>query len=251
MAQPTALMRAVIWPTPFDYGHAWLVQRELHRLVRQGQAPPTLLLLEHPPTYTMGRRGGWHHLQTPAQSLAKVGYAFWHSDRGGDITYHGPGQLVGYPILPIAQWGLDVRTYVRLLENVLMESLRHFDIESHREDDFPGLWCGFNKIAAIGVRIAEGVSMHGFALNVAPNLKDFEHIIPCGLHGRGVTSMAQSAPDTATISTVAPLVASRLADALQCPCLFAEAKDLPSVSPEDLESLAREARWDPAQQHPG
>ncbi len=148
-----------------------------------------LLLLEHPHTYTLGPRGSVDHLLIDEARLASLGTEVHRVDRGGDITYHGPGQLVGYPILDLRRLSYGPRDYVRALESTLIDALAAFGIAGERVPGRPGVWAGGAKIAAIGVRISRRVSSHGFALNVDPNLSYFSHIVPCGLPDITVTSM--------------------------------------------------------------
>ncbi len=149
-----------------------------------------LLLLEHPPTYTLGARGKAEHLLADEASLAQLGATVHRIDRGGDVTFHGPGQLVGYPILDLADWGQGPLWYVRSLEAVLIETLKSFDIDGQRRPGRPGVWIGNAKIASIGVHVSRGITSHGFALNVEPDLSFFSHIVPCGLPDISMTSMA-------------------------------------------------------------
>ncbi len=174
------------WLGRVPYGEADRLQRALH----VGATDDYLLLLEHPHVYTLGTTADPAHVLVPP---ATVGADLVRVDRGGDVTYHGPGQLVGYPIVTLPEWrdGLrDVVAYVRLLEDVLIGALAGFGIEAHREPKYTGVWVGDDKIAAIGVKVARGRTRHGFALNVDPDLAMFDHIVPCGIRDRGVTSMA-------------------------------------------------------------
>ena len=171
------------------YARAWALQQQVHAEVRAGARTSTLLLLEHPRTLTMGRRGGWAHLRTAATKLDAMGFERWQIDRGGDITYHGPGQLVGYPIFALAELGLELSSFLRGIEAAHIELYGEHGISAKREDGFTGVWTGLNKLTAIGVRLTGGVTMHGFASNITTNLDDFSHILACGLEGRGVTSM--------------------------------------------------------------
>ena len=154
-----------------------------------GQA--RLLLLEHPHTYTLGARGDTGHLLIDQERLESLGATVKQTDRGGDITYHGPGQLVGYPIVNLQRWHEGPRWYVRSLEQVLIETLAEFGVSARREQGRPGVWAGESKIAAIGVRVSRSITSHGFALNVDPDLEYFSHIVPCGLPDVTVTSMAR------------------------------------------------------------
>ena len=189
------------WLGQVEYSQAWELQKALvaKRTAVPGQADK-VLLLEHPPTYTLGRNGRLDNLLLSQIELAEQGIAFHHIDRGGDITYHGPGQLVGYPILNLrrlyAQSGLGLaRKYVHDLEEMLIQLLLEFGLEGQRYENHRGVWIqstpNWLKIAAIGVRVNKGyLTSHGFALNVAPNLQHFEGIVPCGLAKQSVTSMA-------------------------------------------------------------
>ena len=173
-----------------DYQEAWEEQRRLVEACRR-DGHGRLLLLEHPPTYTLGARGKQEHLLLSEASLAKVGATVHRVDRGGDVTFHGPGQLVGYPILDIRQWNQGPVWYVCSLEEALIEALATFGIAGERKKGQPGVWVGGAKIAAIGVRVSRGITSHGFALNVEPDLGYFSYIVPCGLPDVAVTSMAR------------------------------------------------------------
>lgn len=163
-----------------------------HALVRErlaGRVPDTFLLLEHPPVLTLGRGAHVEHLLAAPAELAGAGAEVWETTRGGDVTYHGPGQLVGYGILDLREHGRDVGRYLRDLEEALIRVLADFDIESGRSRGLTGVWVGERKIAAIGVRAERWVTAHGFALNVDPDLGHFQWIVPCGIRDHGVTSM--------------------------------------------------------------
>jgi lipoate-protein ligase B len=172
-----------------EYQAAWDMQHRLVEECRSGGAAH-LLLLEHPPTYTLGARGKVEHLLADEASLAQIGAAVHRIDRGGDVTFHGPGQLVGYPILDLSHWGQGPLWYVRSLEAVLIDALSAFGIAGGRHPGRPGVWIGDAKIASIGVHVSRGITSHGFALNVDPDLSYFSHIVPCGLAGVTMTSMA-------------------------------------------------------------
>ena len=174
-----------------DYQAAYDLQRRLHAQVVAGELPDLLLLLEHPHVYTLGRRGQQSHILASDEALTQLGVETHFTDRGGETTYHGPGQLVGYPIVNLRRWGGGVRKYVETLEQVLIGTLSEFGITAHSEGKPTGVWVEDAKIAAIGVRVSRSVTMHGFALNVCPDLSFFDHIVPCGMPGARVTSMAQ------------------------------------------------------------
>ena len=170
------------------YQDAWQLQRRMADEVRAG-ATPALILLEHPPTYTLGARGLTQHLLASRELLAQRGAEVIESDRGGDVTFHGPGQLVAYPILDLRALGLGPVSYVRALEATVMRTVATFGIDAGRVAGRPGVWVGDAKIAAIGVRISRGITMHGFALNVTTVLSWFDAIVPCGIADAGVTSI--------------------------------------------------------------
>lgn len=171
------------------YQETWAEQRRLVETCRaDGRA--RLLLLEHPPTYTFGVRGKTEHLLVHEEALARLGASVHRVDRGGDVTFHGPGQLVGYPILDLRRWRQGPLWYVRSLEALLVDALSAFGIAAGRVPGCPGVWVGRAKIAAIGVHVSKGITSHGFALNVDPDLRFFTHIVPCGLPDAAVTSMA-------------------------------------------------------------
>jgi len=173
-----------------EYQQAWEWQRGLVRARLQGLIPDLLLLLEHPPTYTIGRRGERGNILVPEEELRALGAGVYHVDRGGDVTFHGPGQLVGYPILHLQGPLRDVHAYLRALEDVLIATLADYGIAAGRLPGLTGVWVGEEKIGAIGVRISRWVTSHGFALNVNTDLRYFGYIHPCGLRDKGVTSMA-------------------------------------------------------------
>jgi len=180
----------VIYADRIDYLSAWERQRELVRQRSAGAIGDTLLLLEHPHTYTLGRATKDGHLLIGTEALAAQGIALVESDRGGDITYHGPGQVVGYPILKLSQHGGDLLRYLRMLEETLIVALASYGVAAGRIAGLTGVWVGDEKIAAIGIKLsASGVTQHGFALNVCTDLRYFQQIIPCGIAGKGVTSL--------------------------------------------------------------
>jgi lipoyl(octanoyl) transferase len=173
------------------YQAALDLQKQLVEERKQGRIPDQLLLLEHPPVITLGARN--HNARSnvleTAESLAQKGVGVFETGRGGDVTYHGPGQLVGYPIIELPADRHDVHRYVRDLEEVLIQAVSDFGIEAARIPGLTGIWVGDNKLAAIGVRISRWVTSHGFALNVSTDLSNFKLIVPCGITDKGVTSM--------------------------------------------------------------
>ena len=173
-----------------DYQQAWDLQVRMAQGVRAAEQPNTLLLLEHPPMYTRGRLSQpGHILLTPGQ-LREKGISVYDTDRGGQVTYHGPGQLVGYPVVDLREWGGPLQ-YVRTLERIIVSTLSDFQIPSGVVQGLTGVWAGGGKVAAIGLKISRGVAYHGFAINVNTDLSYYDHIVPCGIEDRPVTSMAQ------------------------------------------------------------
>jgi len=177
------------------YREAWFVQETVHGEVLGG-GEERILLVEHPPVITFGRRAevmGQKNLLASAEALSQMGVEVVQSDRGGDVTYHGPGQLVVYPILRLSDHRLSVGSYVRLLQEIVVDALRELGIDAHRDEGAVGVWVGegarSKKICALGVRIRRGVTMHGIALNVTTDLNYFNLIVPCGICNRGVTSI--------------------------------------------------------------
>jgi len=169
------------------------LQQKLVEMRQRDELPDQLLLLEHPPVITLGRGGDLRNLLASDDALKNERVRFFETTRGGDITYHGPGQVVGYPIVHLGEGSRDVRKYVTRLEEVLIQTVAEYGIVAERVDGKRGIWVGNDKIAAIGVRIARWVTSHGFALNVNTNLDHFRLITPCGLQGTGVTSIAREA----------------------------------------------------------
>ena len=172
-----------------DYLEARILQQTLVEKVHSGQEPNTMLMLEHPDVYTKGRLSKESDILLPEEELAANGIPVYETDRGGQVTYHGPGQLVVYPILNIRDWGGPVK-YIRTLEQVVITTLSEMGITANCESGNTGVWTEQGKIAAIGVKSSRGITFHGLALNVNTDLTKYQNIIPCGLANRPVTSMA-------------------------------------------------------------
>ena len=196
-----------------DYQAALDLQKDLVAQRKQGLIPDQLLLLEHPHVITLGARNhnaSSNVLETP-EALARKGVTVFETGRGGDVTYHGPGQLVGYPIVELQGDRRDVHRYVRDLEEVLIQAVSDFGITAARIPGLTGIWCGDEKLAAIGVRISRWVTSHGFALNVSTDLAHFGLIVPCGIADKGVTSMERLLGRPVPMAEVAEAVARRFA----------------------------------------
>jgi lipoyl(octanoyl) transferase len=173
-----------------EYESAWRWQAEKAAAVRAG-GHEVLALLQHPPVYTFGRRPRFGHLLAAVEELNMRGASVVASDRGGDVTFHGPGQVVGYPIVHLGRRGLAPGDYIRALEETMIRAARRFGVEGRREYGRPGVWSQDAKIGAVGVRVRGGVAMHGFALNVSVDLSWFDAIVPCGIRDARVTSMTE------------------------------------------------------------
>lgn len=206
-----------------DYEPAWKLQRRLQeRLVanKRSEAPVDMehvfLMVEHPPVFTLGKSGDRANLLATDAELASEGASFVQIDRGGDITYHGPGQLVGYPILDLDRYYTDIHRYLRELEEVIIRTCSDFELNTGRVDGRTGVWLldppgAERKVCAMGIRCSRWVTMHGFALNVAPDLGHFDMIVPCGIQDRGVTSLEMETGGTVDMTLVMDRVATHFA----------------------------------------
>ena len=184
--------RLISYPDPVPYAEALALQYALAEKRGRGETPDTLLLLEHPPTVTLGRRTVDSDLKTPEAALQARGFAVERVDRGGEITFHALGQLVGYPILDLRDHGQDLHKYLRDLEAVLIQTLSVYGLTGERVPGRTGVWVRDKKIAAIGIKVSRWVSLHGFALNITTDLAPFrEDFVPCGISDKGVTSLAE------------------------------------------------------------
>jgi lipoyl(octanoyl) transferase len=214
---------AMRWLGRIDYRDAWQLQHELVAARSAGDIPDQLLLLEHPPVLTLGRQSDPAHVRAGAAELAQRGIELIRVERGGEVTYHGPGQLVAYPIVKIAERRLFLRPFVRALEQAMIDTAASFGVTADRRPGYPGCWCAADsdrprKLGALGLRVERGISYHGIALNVTTNLTDFELIDPCGMPAVEVTSIAREAswpaagrrPLTASVEHAAALFGAHL-----------------------------------------
>jgi lipoate-protein ligase B len=198
------------------YADAWTLQQELWSLRQAGAIEDILLLTEHEHVYTLGKSTDDNHLLASDEELKISGTDVFHIDRGGDITYHGPGQIVGYPIIDLNNYFLDIHRYLRSLEDVIIRTLAAFGIMAGREKDMTGVWVNEEKIAAIGVKVSRWVTMHGFALNVNTDLSKFDRIIPCGIFHKGVTSMQRTLGQQIPIDSVQKTIVESFTDVFGC-----------------------------------
>ncbi len=208
-----------------SYERAWALQEQVQeRLIAAKRAEPqetrphVLLLLEHPPVYTLGKSGDAENLLVSEEQLEALGATFHRIGRGGDVTFHGPGQLVGYPLFDLDRFFTDLGRYLRTLEEVIIRSCADYGVTGTRVDGRTGVWIGPDvrgkerKVCAMGVRCSRWVTMHGFALNVTTDLSYFDHIVPCGIDDRGVTSLADESDASVTVDDVHGPVAEHFSD---------------------------------------
>jgi lipoyl(octanoyl) transferase len=208
------------------YADAWQLQQRLWELRRAHTIGDVLLYTEHEHVYTIGKGGDSDHLLASGSELKENGVDFFQIDRGGDVTYHGPGQIVGYPIIDLNKYDPDLHKYLRNLEEVIILCLNKFGIQGTREEGYTGVWVKGNKIAAIGVKVSRWVTMHGFALNVNTDLKKFDRIIPCGIFHKGVTSMQSILGTTFPLADVQRELSNTFGVVFHCDTRVVDATDL-------------------------
>lgn len=206
---------AVHWLGLIDYQKAYEIQTRLLEARLAGKVPDALLLLEHKPVITLGKSGKLKNILASPEELATRGVSLVFIDRGGDATYHGPGQLVGYPIIDLRERGKDAHVYLRNLEEVLIRTIRDFGIESGRDPSHAGVWVDNQEIAAIGLSLRKWITMHGFALNVNTNLTHFKLINPCGFTNRRATSIAELAGREVPMDKVKERLLAHFAEVFQ------------------------------------
>jgi lipoyl(octanoyl) transferase len=224
------------------YADAWQLQQKLWDLRRSKTIGDVLLYTQHEHVYTIGKGGDKDHLLATGNELRENGVDFFQIDRGGDVTYHGPGQVVGYPIIDLNNYVPDLHKYLRSLEEVIIIALKKFGIEGTREEGLTGVWVNGNKIAAIGVKVSRWITMHGFALNVNTDLSKFDRIIPCGIFHKGVTSMQSILGITSSVEDVQDSLSNAFGTVFECQIQTLNSIDLiPGVAVTDspLRELAR------------
>lgn len=212
MSSPDIHLLEVSYLPLMEYGAAWELQKEAVQAIDAGTASERLILLQHPPTYTIGSQHHPEHLLLSAEQLKEQGITLFEIDRGGDITYHGPGQLVGYPLLRLGENGkVDLHGYLRRLESVIIDFLAAYGIAGSRKPEYTGVWVGDEKICAIGVKFNKSkfrrgfITSHGFAFNISAGIgeRGFQGIIPCGIADYGVTSLEECAGRSFDLGEVA------------------------------------------------
>jgi len=210
-AGPARAVLAASWLGRVSYDDALALQRDAARARAAGESPDRLFLLEHDDVITIGRASRDGHVLIAPDAARRAGVAIVESDRGGDVTYHGPGQLVGYPIVQLAGERRDLHRYVRDVEAALIAALADLGVDARARAGLTGVWVGDEKIASIGVRVSRWVTSHGFALNVATDLERFRWIVPCGIDGCRMTSVARAGGRAASVAGAAPAVARAFA----------------------------------------
>jgi lipoyl(octanoyl) transferase len=214
-----------LWLGTVEYAAAWQLQRELVSLRQASRIPDILLLLEHPRTLTLGRSSVEAHLLAPREELLALGFSIHDVDRGGEVTYHGPGQLVGYPIFDLRNHGQDLHLYIRKMEAALIQALESFGIRGIRNPAHTGVWVEDRKIAAIGIKVSRWVASHGFALNITTDLTDFDAVIPCGIRDKPVTSIAAEIGISPDLLYVIPPILSAFTSVFNCPIVYPRGSD--------------------------
>ena len=195
--------------SPFK--EVWDLQKELVKKRQNGQIKDTLILAEHEPVYTLGKNANENHILQNSPRDVKT----YQIERGGDVTFHGPGQLVGYPIMDLHNYNKSISCYMRSLEQLIIDTLAEFRVTAERKDGLTGVWVGDEKIAALGVRVTRWITMHGFALNVSPDLTYYSGIIPCGIFEYGVTSMAKQLTDEVAVDSVKQVLIEKFMNQFQ------------------------------------
>jgi lipoyl(octanoyl) transferase len=225
--EPRERVLTAAWFGRVDYAAAWAWQREVFLDRLEDETGDALLLLEHPPTYTLGRRSLEQDLLLGEAQRRARGIATYRVDRGGRATYHGPGQLVAYPIVRLGE-RYDVIAYLRKLEEAVIRTVADLGVEAGRDAGHTGVWVGRNKLAAVGVKITRGITMHGFALNVTTDLSMFSGIVPCGIaeDGRWVTSVAAETGVAHSVKEVATTAARRVAEVFDAGLVWAHPRTL-------------------------
>ena len=208
------------------YADAWRFQQQVWELRCAQTIGDVLLFTEHEHVYTIGKGGDTDHLLASGNELKEGGVDFFQIDRGGDVTYHGPGQVVGYPIIDLKNYVPDLHKYLRNLEEVIIRALKRFGIDGTREEGFTGVWVKGDKIAAIGVKVSRWVTMHGFALNVNTDLSKFDRIIPCGIFHKGVTSMQLLLGRTLSLEDVQAELTGAFGTVFDCETRMVKSSDL-------------------------
>lgn len=193
-----------------DYKEVWDLQKKIHTFKQNNAFKDVIITVEHPPVYTLGKSGDRNHILITDEEMKKRGVSYYEIDRGGDITYHGPGQLVVYPIFDLNNYYKDTHRFLRDLEEAVILTLKDLEIDSGREEEYTGVWVGEKKICAIGIKVSRWITMHGLALNVNNDLSYFNKIIPCGIFHKDVTSISSELGKEIDINNISDSVMKNL-----------------------------------------
>jgi lipoate-protein ligase B len=224
------------------YEEVWSLQKRLSEARQEERIPDVLLLLEHDPVFTLGRQGNWENVLLSREDLQSRGMACVRTERGGDVTYHGPGQLVGYPIVRVPGEGLKVKALVQSFEEVLLHTLARFGVQGRRDPKNPGVWVGRAKIGSIGIAVRRGISFHGFSLNVDMDLTPFSWIHTCGHQGLSLTSLREQLGRDVSLQEAKPIVASVFVESLSYHLCLPEAADVRDTTALGLPPLEERFR---------
>jgi lipoyl(octanoyl) transferase len=210
-----------------DYKEAWDLQKDVLNLRSDEKINDVLFLLEHPHTYTLGKVADKNNLISSKEYLENNKISVYEIDRGGDITYHGPGQIVGYPIIDLKSWEMDTHKYLRALEEVIIQTCAEYGVQGTRNPKYTGVWIGDRKIAAIGIKVSRWITMHGFAFNINTDLDLFNGIIPCGISDKEVTSLSKEINKDISISEVKEKLVNNFKNAFKY-------KEMSAITKEEL-----------------
>ncbi len=213
-----------------NYKEAWDLQKQVFELRSSGKVSDILFLLEHPHTYTLGKTADKKNLVSSESYLSENSISVYEIDRGGDITYHGPGQIVGYPIISLTDWKQDTHKYLRAIEEVIIKTCTHYGISGSRVQKYTGVWINDRKIAAIGIKVSRWITMHGFAFNINTDLDLFTGIIPCGIADKEVTSLSKETGREININEVKEIITKNFMEVF-------EYTDIRKLAKEDLINL--------------
>lgn len=212
-----------------DYKEVWDLQKKVHLYKQKKKFEDVIITVEHEPVYTLGKTGNRNHILISDEEMKQRGISYYEIDRGGDITYHGPGQLVVYPVFDLNNHYKDTHRFLRDLEEVVIKTLKEYNINSHRIEEYTGVWVGEEKICAIGIKVSRWITMHGLALNVNNDLSYFNKIIPCGIFEKGVTSMKKTLGKEIDIVNLSLNIVNKFADVFKF-------DDINRMLPNDISS---------------
>lgn len=207
------------------YKEVWDLQKKIHLHKQNNKTDDIIITVEHEPVYTLGKTGSRDHILIRDDEMKEKGISYYEIDRGGDITYHGPGQLVVYPIIDLNNYYKDTHRYLRDLEEVAILTLKELGIDAQREEEFTGVWVGEEKICAIGIKVSRWITMHGLALNINNDLSYFDKIIPCGIFHKGVTSIEKTTTTKINIEPVKSLLINNFCKVFKINKISAVLKD--------------------------